>query len=320
MNSIKSLIKKIPILFHFLKILQDRRYLYHYLQGFLSNKKYRSIFSKAESKLFFKKNDANFEPIPLSNEMKELTDNGLIDNPIIISKDVANEIKDFLHTKLMHDPESNNTKDFLFEEKPEKIKRGFYKCEDVVRSPHVLDIANDPKLLSIAYNYFGAIPTIDYIGSWWSFPSTDLALTQSYHRDIDTLNSLKFFVYLTEVDSDSGPHMYVNGSHESQFRTSKDKMHGDIDIISEYGNDNVTEQKGLAGYTFIADTFGFHKGLPPRANNRLVLQIIYTLKRTPFSPKKPFIDEDKASSLCTNSYSSYINRHIIRAQLKTGNK
>ena len=142
MNSIKSLIKKIPVLFHFLKILQDRRYLYHYLQGFLSNKKYRSIFSKAESKLFFKKNDANFEPIPLINEMKELNDNGLIDNPIIISKDVANEIKDFLGTKLMHDPESNNTKYFLFEEKPEKIKRGFYKCEDVVHSPHVLDIAN----------------------------------------------------------------------------------------------------------------------------------------------------------------------------------
>jgi hypothetical protein len=312
MNLIKNFIKKIPILFPLLKILQDRRYLYHYLQGFISNKKYRSIFLRAESRLFFKKNDTNFQPILLNNNVNELVDNGFIENPIIINDVVSNEIKDFLRSKLMHDPESNDTKDFLLDTKPDGIKRGFYKCEDVVQSPHVLDIANDPKLLSIAYNYFGAIPTIDYIGSWWSFPTADLALTQSYHRDIDTLNSLKFFIYLTDVDLDSGPHIYVKGSHNSQFKTSKDKMHEDADIIKGHGDSNIISLEGSKGYTFIADTFGFHKGLPPIKNNRLVLQIIYTLKRTPFSPKKPFVNKNDALKLCSHTYSEYVNRNIVR--------
>ena len=36
--------------------------------------------------------------------------------------------------------------------------------------------------------------------------------------------------------------------------------------------------------------FGFHKGLAPKNSDRLILQIIYTLKRTPFGPKKPFVN------------------------------
>ena len=105
---------------------------------------------------------------------------------------------------------------------------------------------------------------------------------------------------------------HVKGSHDSKFKTSKDKMHADNEIINEYGSNNIIELKGQKGYTFIADTFGFHKGLPPTENNRLVLQIIYTLKRTPFSPKKPFISNDDAINLCSNPYSKYVNRNIIK--------
>lgn len=314
MNKIKLLLKKVPIVFHLLKIIQDRRYFYHYLQGFLSNKKARSFFTSLESKFFFKKNDLikdNF--VDVKDNINKLKTSGVIENPIFIAKNKIDKIVDFLKSKQMHDPELYSNDYFYYDNRPVQVKRGFYKCEDVVYAPHVLEIANDPMLLSIAYEYFGAIPCIDYIGSWWSFPSNDLALTQSFHRDIDTLNSLKFFVYLTDVDKESGPHVYVKGSHNSSYRTSKDKMHNDFEIENEFNKSNIVNLEGEEGYTFIADTFGFHKGLPPTNKSRLVLQIIYTLKRTPFGPKSPFICMEDAVKLTSNPFSNYVNRNIIKA-------
>ena len=59
-------------------------------------------------------------------------------------------------------------------------------------------------------------------------------------------------------------------------------MHGDEEIHNLYGKEEIKDIVGKKGHNFIADTYGFHKGLAPTENNRLVLQIIYTLKRTPF--------------------------------------
>ena len=311
MNKIKALIKKIPLLFPLVKIIQDKRYFYHYLQGFFTSKNLRMYLKRTESKFFFKKTDDEILTTSNKKHITELSNFGYLENPIVIDSSKADKIKLFLDSKLMHEPEAQNNNYFLLNDKPYGSKRGFYQCEDVVLAPHVLDIANDPILLSIAHNYFGAIPIIDYIGSWWSFPSKDLALTQSFHRDIDTLNSLKFFVYLTDVDSTSGPHVYVRSSHNSDLNTIKDKMHHDNEIIKEFSDKNLISLEGPKGYTFIADTFGFHKGLAPKSNNRLVLQIIYTLKRTPFSPKKPFVNRAKALKLLSGPYSKYINQNII---------
>jgi hypothetical protein len=312
--SAKRILKKVPIVFQLLKIIQDKRYFYHFLQGFLTNKHSRFFFKNLESKLFYRKNDKildNF--IDVNNEISNLKKDGFIKNPLLISNAQVSEIVNFLKLKPMHDPEKGLLGYFFYAGKPKDIKRGFYRCEDVVQAPNILNIANNPKLLSIAYNYFGAIPRIDYIGSWWSFPSGNVALTQSFHRDIDTLNSLKFFIYLSDVDYESGPHIYIKGSHNSPYKTSKGKQHADTDLKKQFKNSDIISFEGKAGYTFIADTFGFHKGLPPLGKNRLVLQIIYTLKRTPFGPKKPFMNKEDARKLCSYQYSNYINGNIIKA-------
>ena len=310
---LKKILKKVPIIFHLLKIIQDRRYFYHFLQGFLTNKNSRFFFKNLESKLFHRKIDISIDHfIDVNDALDNLKKNGFVENPLVVSNKQINEIVNFLKSKPMHDPEQGLAGYFSYKDKPKNIKRGFYRCEDVAYAPNILDIANDPKILSIAYNYFGAIPKIDYIGSWWSFPSNTPALTQSFHRDIDTLNSLKLFVYLTEVDSDSGPHVYIKGSHNSSYRTSKGKQHDDNELKKKFKNTDIVSFEGKSGYSFIADTFGFHKGLPPSSKNRLVLQVIYTLKRTPFGPKKPFVEKEDARKLSSYKYSSYVNKHIIK--------
>ena len=48
-------------------------------------------------------------------------------------------------------------------------------CEDVVKAPHVLDIANDITLLNYVTEFF-ALPSVDYIGAWWSLPNENLSL------------------------------------------------------------------------------------------------------------------------------------------------
>ena len=42
-------------------------------------------------------------------------------------------------------------------------------CEDVVKAPHVLDIANDIALLNYVTEFFGALPSVDYIGAGGHF-------------------------------------------------------------------------------------------------------------------------------------------------------
>ena len=56
---IKELIRKIPLVFPLLKIIQDRRYLYHYIQGFITHKKLRNFFLTKFLKLEYDFEDSN---------------------------------------------------------------------------------------------------------------------------------------------------------------------------------------------------------------------------------------------------------------------
>ena len=102
------------------------------------------------------------------------------------------------------------------------------------------------------------------------------------------------------------------GNARNKGKTKKDKMHKDNEILNSYSDGDVLEFKGKKGHNFIADTFGFHKGLAPKNSDRLILQIIYTLKRTPFGPKKPFVNFGDVEKISKQILSHYTNRHIIR--------
>ncbi|MBI3513470.1 MAG: hypothetical protein HY060_05310 [Proteobacteria bacterium] len=62
-----------------------------------------------------------------------------------------------------------------------------YAREDILSCPHLIEIANDPRLLQIAQSYLGCPPTIYHINAWWSFAQsgTPAKVSQALHRDID---------------------------------------------------------------------------------------------------------------------------------------
>ena len=311
----KNIIKRSFFLYNFIRILRDSRYFYHILQGLFVTYNSRKILKNIEKKFFkkrvklaseFKLNDNQVE------RYQELLNEGLMVNPLIIDLDVINDIKEGLSDKLCHDPEKPELGYFNINNSPQGIGRAYYKCEDVAKVPGVIEIANNSIILNYVTNYFGALPSIDYIGCWWSLPLKQTSLTQKFHRDIDTLHSLKFFIYLTDVTDDSGPHIYTKNSLDNNFETAKDRMHDDKEIESSFESESILKLKGKAGLSFLADTFGLHKGLVPEKDPRLILQVIYSLKQTPFGPKKPFLSKEEFNLSSTNERYRIVNKHIMK--------
>ena len=127
---------------------------------------------------------------------------------------------------------------------------------------------------------------------------------------MDTLNFLKFFVYLTDVDENSGPYVLVKGSH-TNFAAAKDKMYSDGKILKFFSEEDIVEITGKFGHCFLADLFALHKGKNAIKSPRLVLQIIYSIIQTPFGPRKPYIRLNEAKNLLNEDYSKYTNSNII---------
>jgi hypothetical protein len=150
--------------------------------------------------------------------------------------------------------------------------------------PVVSDLAMDPGLLDIAERYLGA-PTA-HMGTqlWWSFveehSETDLdRYAQLFHYDLDDYAFMKFFFYLTDVDEESGPHVFVLGSHKGRPLRHRLVLRRFVDEEVEeiYGKEKIHVICGEANTGFAEDTWGVHKGLRPRSRARLVLQIQYGL-------------------------------------------
>ena len=152
-----------------------------------------------------------------------------------------------------------------------------YPLETVLRSPHFFEIANAPANIDIATQYFGCAPTISSVGLRWSLPGDrEQATTQKFHRDPDDWCCLKFFVYLTDVDLDCGPHLYVPGSHRtaaSLFARPIERDH----IEQSFGLDSIHPVTGPAGTAFMVDVHGIHAGPIPTRKRRLMLAIGYSI-------------------------------------------
>ena len=99
-----------------------------------------------------------------------------------------------------------------------------------------------------------------------------------YHYDLDDYRALKFFFYLTDVDSLTGSHRCVAGSHHRR-KLSHYFLRGQTDqeIAEYYGADSMTEICGAAGYGFAEDPFCFHRGSPPVKAPRLMIQLEFAI-------------------------------------------
>jgi Phytanoyl-CoA dioxygenase (PhyH) len=150
---------------------------------------------------------------------------------------------------------------------------------DLLADPAVQELVVHPPFRELAEAYLGGEVVSDLAAMWWSVaqpsgPSS--AAAQLFHTDRDRLSFLKFFVYLTDVDENHGPHVYVRGSHRHlPPRLRADRRYEDRKVLEVYGPDALVSITGPKGTVFVADTSGLHKGLPPQQGHRLVFQLEY---------------------------------------------
>lgn len=158
--------------------------------------------------------------------------------------------------------------------------------EDIVRSKPMQRLMADASFLAVAERYLRTLPILSMVNLWWSptfgrEPGADAA--QEYHFDFDPPPIwLLFFVYLTDVGPDNGPHVYVRGSHVGGHPAAAALLRRgyvripDEDIAAAFGAENVVEICGKRGTILAVDTRGFHKGKPPASGHRLMMQLTYS--------------------------------------------
>ncbi len=204
------------------------------------------------------------------------------------------------------DPFRPHLGEFSYDAPPSaETNMGFYRADQIVAAPHVLRLFNDPLILQAMELYLGCKPMIDNIGCWWSFAGRTAAKgTQRYHRDLDCFGGAKLFIYLTDVDEDSGPHVFVKGSHQSK-KLATGQAQSDDAVRQAFGCSSEVSIGGRAGTRFMADTFGYHKGVLPGKTSRLLLCAQYTVNRTPHLPQSPLL------TTLPDGFDRFVNKLLI---------
>lgn len=186
------------------------------------------------------------------------------------------------------------------------VTSAVYDAPTILACPHLLRAMNDPTLLQIAGAFLGCKPTISGVGLRWSFAhSESLIEVQKYHRDMEDWKILRLFIYLTDVEDDSGPHQFVSGSHRTAGRFRL-RPYTDADIDQRFGRDQVLTIRGEKGTAFLGNMWGVHRGMPPTVRPRLLFSCTYTMTATPIYRYEPV---DVADG---HAYDRYTNRLLVR--------
>jgi len=158
-------------------------------------------------------------------------------------------------------------------------------CRDAVDSCGAINrLQRDPVLLSIAESYLGTAPCLLRSRLWWSFCCPDISdreresYSQTFHFDLEDWRTVKFFFYLTDTDASSGAHQFVRGSlirRPWALQLTPFKACGETTLRKYYHPEDILTLTGRAGFGFVEDTFGFHRGIAPTRRARLMLEIEY---------------------------------------------
>ena len=160
-------------------------------------------------------------------------------------------------------------------------------------------IARNATIVEIARRYLGAEPVLWLTLLRWSFGDAAqerkvLSSTHegpleydgnAFHYDILDYKSLTIFIYLTDVDPPSGPHVVIEGTHATKsFADISHIILSDTVAHQKFG-DRVRMIQGQKGTMWFEETSCYHKASRCQTE-RLMLSIDYVLQRRP-PPDRP---------------------------------
>jgi hypothetical protein len=173
---------------------------------------------------------------------------------------------------------------------------GCYSAQEIALAPHLIEFALSPAVLDTAAAYFGCIPRLTWLQSWWNFAGPgDYPHRQNfYHRDSNDFGMFWVYIYLTDVDAGSGPHKVLRRSgdfavvRERLERAKADPVigpkvkditlddlnglgHGIADDVKELIFDGLEDvMTGPAGTAFVTRGIDYHKVMTPLIKKRQI--------------------------------------------------
>ena len=240
----------------------------------------------------------------LHEQMPTLIEDGIIRLEEALSDAQCAEIISYLSDKPLYG-QGRYVGHPMPDKRPDDLTLGIHSVEDVLDCPHVMELVSSPKIVQLAGDYLGCIPSLTCLGVQWSYPTTSPGIAQKFHRDSEGWKYLRFLVYLTDVGEGCGPHVYVRGSHKGSlpFRM---KFYQPAEIEERYGSESLVKVMGKRGTGIAADTCGVHKGEAPTIRPRLVLTFTYAISRNALCEYKPLHTRHSPH------LSNYINRLFLR--------
>lgn len=171
-----------------------------------------------------------------------------------------------------------------------------YNTDLLLQNEIILKIMTDKKLVSLVQSYFGCLPTIHMLSMWWSIFTGEVFHTQKIHRDGDDYKFLTFFVYLSDINENNGPHIFYPGTQN--------------------GSDDLSEKlviTGKAGTAVLADTFAWHHGSPLNEGKRLLMYNRFSLfKNNNYFRDKSFLNMQSEETFFSKIDDNVTNRHLLR--------
>ena len=252
-------------------------YVVHFVQERIRNPRLRNTIAKVLTTFLPSNPYGKYE----KSNVNELKVNGFtFINDLVDDKWIA-DVQQELLLKDCFDPWSKESGIFTINSIP--LHTHVAQIKDVAQIEQVFELANNENILRIVAEYFGCKPTLDSINAWWSIYGHDQPQeAENFHRDNDGIKFLKLFLYLTDVDDDAGPHLFVKGSHNSTKGLERRRFK-DEEIENLFGKSSIIKFTGKKGIAFLEDTYGFHKGQLPKSERRLLLQFRYSIMPTIFN-------------------------------------
>ena len=193
--------------------------------------------------------------------------------------DSNNVIIKNIHNKNNLLKKSNENLDIYFKRlKQENISR-FTGSINLKKGSSLRDILFSDSIMEFTKAYLGCN---NFSVNATFFVSNPLQITeeekyrnaQYFHWDNDFRKFFKLYIYLTDVDLDSGPHVYIPETHKNKlpdFRLCR--LYSDKKVYGDYPRPKVFT--GRAGSLFFVDSYGLHKGETPKSKSRLMLNVHY---------------------------------------------
>lgn len=248
---------------------------------------------------------SKFDPKVLEDAMKQLKSQGyVVIEDVLLPEQCEKILGDSLEmegtTRVMDDGKATHQKMKFVRENPNGV-RFEYSSRDIMARASMQELVFDQSLLLFAQKYLGVAPILDLVAMWWHAPyssTPDKEAAQWFHFDMDHLKWVKFFFYITDVNSESGPHTFVAGSHKPLGIPFKLRNKGyvrlsDEEVASAFESSKFKEFTGKRGTLIVEDTRGLHKGKHCISGDRLLFQLEYTASQ--YGQEIPIIEIEKSN-------------------------